>query len=356
MGGHGFNMGRPGPSHSPPPPGSPNPGAYGAPRPTPGDRRKSTDSPMLGSISMNGMGQASAANGMNQMSMGGFSPSSPIGNMMRDPQKPAGMQGMGMDLTPGPGIHGNGMPISMVNRGSQPGSYPPLGGPPSGAPSLQRPMSLGGPGQNAGFPPPRPLEMQMGDSIDMLAPSSRQSLPPSTPLMANSPSISRMPSLPPASTRGPVNAPARNMIPGLPTTGIADPATTVVTTVPLTESEREIPELSAEEIQNIQRWSKIDKNYQTIYKQSKERMNEEMLKDLGPRVPLWWEKGSLSVNPGLVAGKWKRGSQFNVTYPRSGKKDLSGRRKPKREGIRLYVYLSEVPLFHLTLLIKATET
>ncbi|KAF7321532.1 hypothetical protein MKEN_00674100 [Mycena kentingensis (nom. inval.)] len=101
--------------------------------------------------------------------------------------------------------------------------------------------------------------------------------------------------------------------------------------VPLATSLTSIPALSAEEIAQVKEWRQKDQVYTTIAQQQNHHMIAERQEVFGPRGLPWWERGSASSNQSrFITGREK----FEIKYPYvKGKRE--GRRKPKREGIKL---------------------
>lgn len=133
---------------------------------------------------------------------------------------------------------------------------------------------------------------------------------------------------------------ALQQLPPLPTGVSLNPATTLVTNVPLVDSLKLIPSINEDEIKEIQGWMKKDKEYGAVLGKMKERMANEVRGMFNG--PAWWEKGA----PDVDVNRWKRGREgFDVRYPLRRGKEKEGRerRKRQREGLRLYV----VPLFYI---------
>ncbi|KAG7451525.1 SNF5-domain-containing protein [Guyanagaster necrorhizus] len=125
--------------------------------------------------------------------------------------------------------------------------------------------------------------------------------------------------------------PAIAKLPPLPPT---NPTVTEVTTVPLKDSLKLIPELSETEINDVKDWMKLDKEYENVYEEMRKRMAAER-EALGKR---WWERGGgINVGLGAVIPAWgNRGRGFDVRYPNSRPRRDGRRGKvAKREGLKL---------------------
>ncbi|KAF9254434.1 SNF5-domain-containing protein [Marasmius fiardii PR-910] len=159
----------------------------------------------------------------------------------------------------------------------------------------------------------------------------------------------------------PSNAPVQTRLqppPPLPSSVSLNPTITRVTPVPVVGSDKTIPQLSQEEIENIKKWIKIDEAYEGsmiregkdgekelgIWKKQKERMTKEIRDSFGhiapgaPPVPAadgldraalnagaWWERG------GVAHGKW-----FNPSWEwwEARYASFSGRPVEKRFDVR----------------------
>lgn len=108
---------------------------------------------------------------------------------------------------------------------------------------------------------------------------------------------------------------------------------TVITPVPLKDSLKLIPELSESERGQVKNWMKLDKEYEEVYVQMRERMEKER-EALGKR---WWERGGgVSVGLHTTLPNSHR-PRFDVKYPGSrARKEARGRSKvERREGLKL---------------------
>lgn len=155
--------------------------------------------------------------------------------------------------------------------------------------------------------------------------------PPRIPSVAPNPSTTASPA---QQQTAAANSAVIPQLPSLPANVNLNPAVTRVTVVPLVDSLKTIPALSDSEIEDVQGWMKIDKEYEATYRKMKERMAEEAREVFGPGTIAWWEKGALDINP----NRWRRGrEQFDVRYPKN-RKERDGRERRKtgrREGLKL---------------------
>lgn len=78
-------------------------------------------------------------------------------------------------------------------------------------------------------------------------------------------------------------------LPPLPTNVKLNSHVTRVTVVPLIDSETTIPALKQEEIEKVQGWMKIDKEYEALHQKMRDRMTEEV-KDVVAKHRAWWER------------------------------------------------------------------
>lgn len=145
--------------------------------------------------------------------------------------------------------------------------------------------------------------------------------------------VKRPPSAAPAppvtATAAAAAAAIHPLLPPLPANVHLNPAVTNVSVVPLAGSDKAIPALSPSEISAIQAWQQVDRDYEGIWRATKERMAEEVRGVMGPAGAAWWEKEA-------VDGSRRRPREsFDVKYPRQRKEVRGGRRAPKREGLRL---------------------
>ena len=116
--------------------------------------------------------------------------------------------------------------------------------------------------------------------------------------------------------------PSATTLPTLPTTSTSAPAsnrTMRVTLVPPTD----IKSLTEEEVAEVKGWMARDKEYETAYRNMKERMGEELRSLRAENSDLWWE---------VTDGKKLR-TKFGVTYP--GHRLRDNRKRGRREGFRL---------------------
>ncbi|KAI0664168.1 hypothetical protein C8Q70DRAFT_945855 [Cubamyces menziesii] len=127
-------------------------------------------------------------------------------------------------------------------------------------------------------------------------------------------------------------------LPPLPTTVKLDPKVTRVSVVPLADSEKAIPPLSAEEIHNVQEWMKADKEYEARYKKMRERIGDELKTTVSaPRA--WWEK---DFSLGAASGqddreRRRRGEKFVLSGLKAAKeREMKDKKRAgKREGLRV---------------------
>ena len=113
---------------------------------------------------------------------------------------------------------------------------------------------------------------------------------------------------------------------------------TRVSVVPLADSEKAIPPLSAEEIHNVQEWMKADKEYEARYKKMRERIGDELKTTVSaPRA--WWEK---DFSLGAASGqddreRRRRGEKFVLSGLKAAKeREMKDKKRAgKREGLRM---------------------
>ena len=75
-----------------------------------------------------------------------------------------------------------------------------------------------------------------------------------------------------------------------------------------------------------------DRAYEGVFREMKARMGAEMREMMGPRNIPWWERGTLDTNNSrFLQGREK----FEVRYPYRKRERDSGRRKNKREGLKM---------------------
>lgn len=182
------------------------------------------------------------------------------------------------------------------------------------------------PGPNVTGPVVRTPSTVAGTPVP--GPSSASSVPPST--------VSGGDALPApnAAASSSTSSSMTGQLPPLPTNVQLNPAVTQVTHVPLIDSLKLIPDISDEQIVEIQGWMKRDKEYEVVMRKMKERMTNEVRGLFGGAM--WWEKGA----PDVDVNRWKRGREmFDVRYPLRRGKEKEGRerRKRQREGLRLCV-------------------
>lgn len=363
-----------------PPPGSPNPNsAYR------GAKRKvgnGMDSPRMGGMGMPpGMQrQISGDGGMGVMQgMNGYPPSGGQTHQQMRPQSvnghigipPAaqnngvGMGGMGGGMGGGAGVNnlpggisiGGMSPMNMnvdlpMGRGApqqpqqQPSRTPsnPMAGFPSQQPQAQ--------GQRQGQPiPQKPMDMGMGmkmpsaggiggsnpfgNDLGSIGGRGVGGLGMGMPVGNGLPLPSRIPSVAPpplAKTESSV-PPVQPVLPPLPANVQLNPNVTRVSIIPLAGSDKVIPTLTSEEIEEIQGWQARDKEYEPIHRKMRERMGEEVR--AGPTGKAnWWEKDA-QVAAGMMSRRPRE--PFDVKYPRP-KKERDGRDRRKvgrREGLKL---------------------
>ena len=293
--------------------------------------------------SMNNMNQAMNVNGM-------------FPAMSSQSPRPGSASGVA------PGIHQNLMDVSMSpgtnvmptmdssNRSTGLGlSLGPDIIPPGGRGSQPQPIQPSHSRQTS-MPPQFPTvpSQNAASNMPLVQQHMRQgSLPPSAGVLNNVPAKSEMRSsvppvptlaagsgtLPPTVSGTPSSsktAPASSQGPPLPP-GV-NPAITRITLVPLADSAANVPDLTDEEIEDIQGWMKIDKEYDAVWHKMKERMEEEEKEVFGPRNLPWWEKGSLAVN----MNRYRRGREnFDIRYPRKPKDTGQRRKGVRREGFKL---------------------
>ncbi|KAF5392743.1 hypothetical protein D9757_000812 [Collybiopsis confluens] len=150
-------------------------------------------------------------------------------------------------------------------------------------------------------------------------------------------------------------------LPPLPANVNLNPLVTEVKVVPLSGSDKAIPQLSQEEIDEIKRWQKVDSTYEAVFKAMREKMDAELKGDarydvqrdflalldagefgsLGGKAGVfgstnyrWWEKGSISQNPGAVYRSQRR-EPFDIRYPGKNRRDSRGKKGIKREGFKI---------------------
>lgn len=148
--------------------------------------------------------------------------------------------------------------------------------------------------------------------------------------------ISGVPSIGPSTSTASSSSATQPILPPLPAGTNLNANVTRVTVVPLMNSDKTIPPLNEKEKSDIQEWMKIDNEYETRFKQMKERMNNEMRTDVfGPLSVNWWEKGAPSVNPGIVGQRRRTRELFDVRYAKKNRDVGRGRKPGRREGFKL---------------------
>lgn len=265
--------------------------------------------------------------------------------------------GAGVNNLPG-GISIGGMsPMNMnvdlpMGRGApqqpqqQPSRTPsnPMAGFPSQQPQAQ--------GQRQGQPiPQKPMDMGMGmkmpsaggiggsnpfgNDLGSIGGRGVGGLGMGMPVGNGLPLPSRIPSVAPpplAKTESSV-PPVQPVLPPLPANVQLNPNVTRVSIIPLAGSDKVIPTLTSEEIEEIQGWQARDKEYEPIHRKMRERMGEEVR--AGPTGKAnWWEKDA-QVAAGMMSRRPRE--PFDVKYPRP-KKERDGRDRRKvgrREGLKL---------------------
>ncbi|KAF8639180.1 hypothetical protein AX17_001667 [Amanita inopinata Kibby_2008] len=216
--------------------------------------------------------------------------------------------------------------LSHQRQTSLPPQFPAVSsqGQTSNLPLVQQHMRQGSMPPPVGIINSTPVKNELRTSVP---PSSTGSIsaPPIPPSIAGAPPVGS------TSTPMPVTAAsAVNQAPSLPP-GV-NPAITHVTFVPLSDSVRNIPDLTEDDIKNVQLWMKMDKEYEGAWRKMKERMAEEVRDVFGPRNAPWWERGSLDVN----INRWKKAREsFDIRYPRKPKDGSQRRKGARREGFKL---------------------
>ena len=150
----------------------------------------------------------------------------------------------------------------------------------------------------------------------------RSSVPPSPAVPAASAAPPTASGAPAAPTSAPV-ATAKSQ--GSPLPPSVNPTVTHVTLVPLADSTTNIPDLTNDEIKDIQGWMKVDKEYDTVWRKMKERMEEE---DLDLAICRGGKKGLLLSMPTNMEGDEK-----TLIY---GIRGNEGKRSEKRCSARGY--------------------
>ena len=129
-----------------------------------------------------------------------------------------------------------------------------------------------------------------------------------------------------------------NQFPPLPAGLKINPTVTNITPVPFIDSEKLIPMLSSDEIENVQSWMKVDKEYEGNFKKMKDRMNEEV-RDKIVKGRAWWERdpqATVDEMRGMGPGSRRRpGEKLTLTGLKTGKEDRRVKKTGKREGFKL---------------------
>ncbi|KAF8653658.1 hypothetical protein AX16_003809 [Volvariella volvacea WC 439] len=255
-------------------------------------------------------------------------PSTPIGmggmsmpsQGLQQPQMPQNLP-MGMGGQKGM-MDGHNLSGAHIKSEMRPGIVPPASG---GAPMISSPV----------IPGTGPATPSVGDGVPVNAGTGAagaagagSAAGPGTPM-----------SITPSNSTGGVaqgGAPAATNAAASSPASAANGVGSGVPGVPLGEAEKLIP-LGDEEMEQVQGWLKLDKEYDGLLTKMKERMTEEMREVFAPGGPhaAWWEKGSRAVN----LNKWRARAPregFDVRYPRPARRDNGQRRKNgRREGLRL---------------------
>ena len=298
----------------------------------------------MGTMSMSNMNQPANVNGSVLLSRSPR-PGSDGGGI------PTGHQTlMGASMSPGANVISN---LDASSRGSGLGMNlsVALDVMPSGGRASQTPQTQPPPPSSMLPHFPTVPSQNAPSNVSLVQQHMRQgSLPPPVGMLNNVPvknemqsSVPPTPAVPAANSAAP---PAASGTPSAPTTAPAAPtsnqgpplppgvnrAITQVTLVPLADSATNIPDLADDDIQDIQGWIKIEKEYDAVWRKMKERMEEEEKEVFGPRNLPWWEKGSLAVN----ANRYRRSREnFDIRYPRKPKENGQRRKGVRREGIKL---------------------
>ena len=250
---------------------------------------------------------------------------SPGANVISNLDASSRGSGLGMNLSVGLDVMPSGGRASQTPQSQPPPSsmlphFPTVSSQnaPSNVPLVQQHMRQGS------LPPPVgmlnnvPVKNEMRSSVPPPAATAASSAAP--PAASGTPSAPTTAPAAPTSNQGPPLPPGVNL------------AITQVTLVPLADAATNIPDLADDDIQDIQGWMKIEKEYDAIWRKMKERMEEEEKEIFGPRNLPWWEKGSLAVN----ANRYRRGREnFDIRYPRKPKENGQRRKGVRREGIKL---------------------
>ncbi|KAJ3493671.1 hypothetical protein NLJ89_g10962 [Agrocybe chaxingu] len=321
---------------------------------------------------MGPQGMSSHAQGMQTGNIG--SPQTPMRQGSLPPQTPLPVQQMGMGMGGMPqGSMGPQTPVQ-AHQAMRQSSVPPsaTGGRGSLPPGTGGAMGIGAPSSPLpGIAGPQIAPSMSASSMGSMsgAASATAALPSSAGVTGGAPiggigapGLSASASV--SSTSGPsgsvpasASSTGTSGLPPLPANVKLNPATTVITTVPLLTSTSAIPALEDEEVQKIKEWMEVDKAYDARLRTMRQRAGEEARVALGlgvgPAVDgntrnkgwagsgaiMWWERGA----PGNGMGNWnryRRGREgFDVRYPKVRRDghglSRSGRKGAKREGLRL---------------------
>lgn len=173
-----------------------------------------------------------------------------------------------------------GLPVAPVTPNRQ-ASLPPTTGSPftaggmMGMPGTERKIS--GQGLLSGVAP------LTRSSSDLFSTATSAVTASSTVATSTVPAVAGAP-IPPVTTTQVVP-----QLPPLPTNVKLNSHVTRVTVVPLIDSETTIPALKQEEIDKVQGWMKIDKEYEALHQKMRDRMAEEV-KDVVAKHRAWWER------------------------------------------------------------------
>ena len=155
----------------------------------------------------------------------------------------------------------------------------------------------------------------------------------SMPVGNGLPLPSRIPSVaPPPLAKSESSTPTvQPVLPPLPANVQLNPNVTRVSIIPLAGSDKVIPIITSEEIEEIQGWQARDKEYEVIHRKMRERMSEELRSSPAGKAN-WWEKDAQ-----LAAGMMSRRPRepFDVKYPRPKRDGRDRRKVGRREGLRL---------------------
>lgn len=125
--------------------------------------------------------------------------------------------------------------------------------------------------------------------------------------------------------------PVSHQLPPLPANVSLNPKVTRVQIVPLIESTTLIPALSEEEIADVQRWMKADKDYEATYRKMRERVTDDV-RELVVKTRPWWERDPMED----ARGQRRRRDKFDVIGLKSQRDERVRRPKTgKREGFKL---------------------